>query len=133
MPRPGDDGARLGRQPDMPVGAVTDIEDEIAVARFPVADESAAGDGILVDTDGRDVDAVFAQTLDIEPAEIVVAHARHHGAGMSLAGQLVDEDRRSAGGKRADQLDRLAKAVAGMHGHDVHYDLADRHYLACHD
>ena len=106
-------------------GAVADVVDEVAGAVGAVADEGAAGGKLGVDGDGRDVDAVAGEPVEVDAAEIVVADAGDHAAGLAELGHLVDEDRRRAGGEGADERDRLEEAVAGLGGHDLDEDLAD--------
>jgi hypothetical protein len=117
----------LGRQ--APAGAVTDVEDEIARAVGAIADEGAAGRAFGIDRNGRDVDAVAFQPVEIDPPEIVVADAGDDGAGLAQPRGLVDEDRRRAGRERPGQRQRLAKALARRVGHDLDQNLADDEHL----
>ena len=80
---------------------------------------------------GRDVDAVAPQALEVQRAEIVVAHGRDDRGGMAELADLVDEDRRRTAREGADQRLRLQEAVAGGGRHDLHQDLADGDDLAC--
>ena len=74
---------------------------------------------------GRNIRAVLAQPLDVEYAEIVIADRAHDATGLAELGDLIDEDRRGAGGERTDQRDGGAEAVAGLDRHDLDDDLAD--------
>ena len=115
---------RRGRG-DRPAGAVPDVVDEVARAVGAIADEGAAGRAIRIDGDGRDVRPVAPQPLDVEAAEVVVADAADQAAGLAELGHLIDEDGGRSRGERADERDRLEKAVADFSGHDLDQDLAD--------
>ena len=104
---------------------MADVVDEIARPVGPVAHEGAAGRTVRVDGDGRDVDAVTPQALDVDAAEVVVADAADHAAGLAELGHLVDEDGGRPGRERPDERDRLQEAVADFRGHDLDQDLAD--------
>ena len=62
-----------------------------------------------MDGDGRDIDAITPQALDVDAAEIVLADAADHAAGLAELRDLVDEDGGRAGGERTDQRDRFQK------------------------
>ena len=74
-------------------GAVADVEDEVAGAVGSVADEGAASREVRMDRDGRGVDAVLLEAIEIDAAEIVGPDAGDHAAGLAELRDLVDEDR----------------------------------------
>ena len=108
----GDHRLRRRVELDRAAGAVLDVEDEVAPAVGTIAHEGAAGDELRVDADRRNVDAVGAQPVEIDLAEIVPPDAADHAAGLPDLAALIDEDRRRAGRKRADQRRRREEAVA---------------------
>ena len=99
MARPGEHAQRRRVEAQVPGGAVADVEDEGARAVLPIAHEGAAGGGAAMDGDGRDVDAVAAQALDVECAEIVVADGPDQRRRRPEPRHLVDEDGRRARGE----------------------------------
>ena len=103
-----------------------DVEDEVAVAAFLVGHEGASGRRVGMDRDRRNVDPVGAQPLEIDQAEIVVADAADHAAGLPEARHLVDEDRRRPAREWANQRAGLEKALAAARRHDLDQDLAKR-------
>ncbi len=110
--------------------AIDDVEDEIAVARFLVGDEGAAGRGVLQHGDGRRVGAVLLQAVDVHPAEVVVADAADDAAGETELGDLVEIDRRRAARIGTDQRARLAERLSDSGSHDLDEDFAHGHDLA---
>lgn len=69
---------------------------------------------------------------EVDPISVQIAGADPGDDGRRLPelADLIDEDRRRAGGEGADQLDRLAKAVAALGCDDLHQHLADGENLA---
>ena len=65
------------------------------------------------------------EAVEVDAAEIVVADAADHAAGLAELRHLVDEDRGRSGGEGADERDRLEEAVADLGRHDLDEDLAD--------
>ena len=89
-----DQSLRLRRSADAAVGAARDVVDEVARAVGTVAHEGRARGDVGMDGDGRDVDAVPSQPIEIEAAEIIVADRADDAAGMAETADLIDEDGR---------------------------------------
>ena len=110
----GEQGFGGGVDRDQTGSAVRDVEDEGAAAVGGVTDEGAAGGEAGMDGDGRHVDAVAAQAVEIELAEIVGADAGDHPAGLAEPGDLADEDGGRSGGERSGPQSRLQEGLADL-------------------
>ena len=103
-----------------------DVVYEGARSIGPVPHEGAARGRLGIDPDAFHIDPVAAQAIEIDPPEVIVPHATDDGGRLAELRGLVDEDRRRAGRKGANQADRFAKSVALVGRHDLDEDLADR-------
>src|ERR1700678_2817320 len=105
-----------------------DVEDKVSFTSVAVPDKSATGDVACADLDALCVHAIFRQTCDVEPAEVIVPNTGDDAARLSELGYLVNKDRRRATGERASQLHWLPEPMAMVFGHDLDQDLTQQYY-----
>ena len=78
------DHCSCGRiESDLAIGAVFDVEDEVARAVATVADEGTSGRSLGIHGDGGDVDTIPFEPTQVEPAEIVVPDTADDAAGLT--------------------------------------------------
>jgi len=93
---------RLRRQRDPTARAVPDVEHEIPASVRTIPHERRACRNVGMHGDGRNIDAVGRQTIEINSTEVVVADRADDCAPRPKARRLIDEDRRSAARKWAN-------------------------------
>src|ERR1700727_782185 len=102
-----------------------DVVDEGPGSIGSVPHERAPRGRFGVNPDSFHMDAVAAQTIEIDPPKVIFPHASNDGGRLTKLSGLIDENRRGAGREGANQLDRLQESVALVGRHDLDEDLAD--------
>lgn len=90
-------------------GTIPQVEYEIALTVFPVANKCGASYLTISNGDGAGVHAVNAEPLDVQPTKIVVTEGRDNATGGAEAGHLVDKDSGRSTRERAYQFEGLTK------------------------
>ena len=118
---------RLARliEADLGSSGFGDVENEVARAVVAITHESTASGIVATYRNCRDVGAIGAQPLDIDPPEIIVADRSDDAGRAAHPGALINEDRWRPARIGTSQRDRLEEAIAAVGRHDLDQDLAD--------
>jgi hypothetical protein len=106
-------------------GGKRDIIDKIPASIVVVADEGGSGGNAFHRPDQSGVDAIVSEPLNHDRAKSVIADRANENTVPSRARRLIDENSRSARGKRPGINARASMAAVLARTYEFHEKLAD--------